>query len=440
MNDLGWKYSLPNQWQTLEVRRLLQQGSAGIKIGPFGSELRLSDLSDSGGRVYGQENVIARDFTIGKRFVSGPKLSELSAYRVSPGDILVTMMGTSGRCAAVPVGAEHGIMDSHLLRLRFQDDEIDPRFAVWVLGESSIVREQFVVLGRGSIMHGLNSGIVKSVRLPVPSLAEQRAIADFLDRKTKALDDLIQKKERLIELLQQKRRTFITQAVTKGLDPTVPMQDCGIEWLGESPLHWEIRRIRHCTRVLRGRFSHRPRNDPRFYGGRYPFIQTGEVANAAKYIEEYHQTLNEDGYAISKEFPAGTLAMVITGAKTGHVAILRFSACFPDSIVGFVPNKRVIETAYLYHLLNAMLPELERISTVSTQENLNVDRISSLLVPCPSLEEQRTIITKLEAVVGTISPIEEKIQAQITLLGEYRQALISAAVTGKIDVTKETAC
>ena len=82
-----------------------------------------------------------------------------------------------------------------------------------------------------------------------------------------------------------------------------------------------------------------------------------------------------------------------------------------------------------------MLPELERTSTVSTQENLNVDRIGSLLAPCPSLEEQRAIVTELEIVVSTISRIEEKIQAQIALLGEYLQALISAAVTGKIDVT-----
>jgi hypothetical protein len=109
---------------------------------------------------------------------------------------------------------------------------------------------------------------------------------------------------------------------------------------------------------LRGKFTHRPRNDPRFYDGQYPFIQTGDVANANKFIMEYTQTLNENGYAVSKEFPSGTLVMTIA-ANIGDMAILNFNACFPDSIVGFLPSK-MTDIFFLYHLFSSMKKQFFR--------------------------------------------------------------------------------
>ncbi|MEA5612932.1 type I restriction-modification system subunit M N-terminal domain-containing protein [Nodularia spumigena] len=161
-----------------------------------------------------------------------------------------------------------------------------------------------------------------------------------------------------IEKLDEKRTALISHAVTKGLDPRVPMKDSGIEWLGKIPNHWEVIKVKHLTKILRGKFTHRPRNDPRFYDGQYPFIQTGDVANANKFIMEYTQTLNENGYAVSKEFPSGTLVMTIA-ANIGDMAILNFNACFPDSIVGFLPSK-MTDIFFLYHLFSSMKKQFFR--------------------------------------------------------------------------------
>ena len=106
----------------------------------------------------------------------------------------------------------------------------------------------------------------------VPPACEQRVIAGFLDRETAKIDALVAKKERLIELLQEKRSAVITHSVTKGVEPNVPMKDSGVEWLAMIPAHWDVKRINQTSEVLRGRFTHRPRNDPSLYGGEWPFI------------------------------------------------------------------------------------------------------------------------------------------------------------------------
>ena len=265
-----------------------------------------------------------------------------------------------------------------------------------------------------------------------PPLPEQTQIARFLDYKTAQLDQLIAQKQALIERLNEQRIALITQAVTRGLNPDAALKDSGVEWLGQVPKGWEVKPVKFMTRILRGKFTHRPRNDPAFYDGDYPFIQTGDISRAGKYVSGYSQTLNEKGYAISKEFPAGTLVMTIA-ANIGDMAILDFNACFPDSIVGFVPDDGV-ELDYLYYLFVAMKKQLLSTAVLNTQLNLNIDRIGSIPGTHPPKTEQLAIVEFLEKENARIDAIKEKISAAITRLEEYRTALITAAVTGKIDV------
>lgn len=182
---------------------------------------------------------------------------------------------------------------------------------------------------------------------------------------------------------------------------------------------------------------HRPRNDPSLYDGPYPFIQTGEVARTKKTITGYSQTLNEQGLAVSMMFPAGTLVMTIA-ANIGDVAILDFEACFPDSVVGFVP-RRNIDRDYLYYLFRAMKAELLREAPVNTQGNLNVDRIGSRQIAFPSLLEQTAIVRYLDKATADIDTAVSHTHRQIELLQEYRTRLIADVVTGKIDVREAAA-
>ena len=278
----------------------------------------------------------------------------------------------------------------------------------------------------------LSNSDFQKLKLYLPSVSEQNQIARFLDHETARIDALIEEQQRLIELLKEKRQSVISHAVTKGLDPTVPMKDSGVEWLGEVPAHWICKSYRYASVIYRGKFSHRPRNDPSLYDGDFAFIQTGDIARADKYIQDYKQTLNEKGVAVSQKFPAETLVMAIA-ANVGDTAILGFEAYAPDSVVGFKPEKN-IELEFLRFSLIAALQELKKTSTQSTQANLNIDRISGIQSVFPPAAEQIEITVYLNGLMEQFSLLEQQAMASIKLMNERRSALISAAVTGKIDV------
>ena len=278
--------------------------------------------------------------------------------------------------------------------------------------------------------------------MPVPPLPEQHAIARFLDHANQRIQRHIHAKEKLIKLLEEQKQVIIHQAVTGQIDvrtgqPYPAYKDSGVEWLGKVPEHWEVPRVKQATRILRGKFTHRPRNDPALYGGPYPFVQTGDVARAEKNIQSYSQTLNETGRSISRMFPAGTLVMAIA-ANIGDVAVLDFDACFPDSVVGFVPWTEA-RRDYLYYLFMAMKPELVRDAPVNTQGNLNVDRLGSQRIPLPSCPEQDCILQQIDAATSNLNSAIGQVRDLISLLHEYRTRLIADVVTGKLDVREAAA-
>lgn len=293
----------------------------------------------------------------------------------------------------------------------------------------------FFAFGQGSSQLGrwrFPTDQFNGFEFPSPPIQEQKKIVAILDRETSKIDALITEQQRLIELLKEKRQAVISYAVTKGLNPEAPLKESGIEWLGEVPAHWGVKHIRYFADVLRGKFTHRPRNDPAFYDGEYPFVQTGDITSSSRYITEYKQTLNERGIAVSKEFPKGTLVMAIA-ANIGDVAILDFSAYFPDSIVGLVPKKDV-ELMFMFYLMIAMKQPMLMTATISTQMNLNIDQIVSLSAACPPKHEQFAIAAFLDTETAKFDTLTAEAQRGIELLKERRTALISAAVTGKIDV------
>ncbi|MQW93035.1 restriction endonuclease subunit S [Acinetobacter sp. dk771] len=275
------------------------------------------------------------------------------------------------------------------------------------------------------------------IHVPFPPKVEQDVISQFLDTETSRIDNLIAKQEKLIELLEEQRKSIISYTVTKGLDPNAPMKDSNVEWLGEVPEHWDVKNYRFASKIYRGKFGHRPRNDPSLYDGEYPFIQTGDVARAGKYIQTYSQTLNEKGKAVSQVFTSGTLVMAIA-ANIGDTAILNFEAYAPDSVVGFKPHKN-IDLEFLRFSFIASLQALKQTAVQSTQANLNVERIGALKTTFPPLSEQIEISNYLNAENEKINHLISKQNQLIGKLKEYRSSIISHAVTGKIDVREFSA-
>ena len=273
-------------------------------------------------------------------------------------------------------------------------------------------------------------GAIKTI---VPPKAEQQRIADYLDNRTFEIDILLSKARSSIEEYKKLKQAVITQAVTKGVRGEREMKDSGVEWIGEIPKEWICEKIKYATSISRGLFNHRPRNDERYYNGKYPFIQTGDVANATKYIVSYSQTLNELGKAVSKEFPKGTLTMTIA-ANVGDVAILNFDAYFPDSVVGFIPNKN-IRTLYLFYVFSSMKDEFTRTAIKSTQLNLNIDRVKETFIPVTlNVNEQCEIENYLESKCAEIDGLIAKKEQLVKELESYKKSSIYEVVTGKREV------
>lgn len=419
----SWMAKIPSGWLNGPLKRIayLQAGFA-FKGDTFNTSegvpiVRMNNILNSGG--------LSLDDA-----VRVPEIDVKPEFYLATGDIVMGMSGSIENIAKVQGDDLPCALNQRVGRfvLRAVDDGF-----LWYLIQSNGFKQQVSLAATGTAQLNISSDQVGNTLVSWPvSLLEQNIIAAFLDYETARIDRLIAQQQRLIELLKEKRQAVISHAVTKGLNPNAPMKDSGVEWLGQVPEHWVVKQYRYATQLFRGKFGHRPRNDPALYDGPYPFIQTGDIARTGKFITEYSQTLNELGRQVSQRFPAGTLVMAIA-ANIGDTAILEFDAYCPDSVVGFKPRED-LDIEFLRLTFAAALQALEQTSTQSTQANLNLDRVGSLYAAFPPYEEQLDLIDAVARIESTYNQLELVALQGIHLLQERRTVLISAAVTGKIDL------
>ncbi len=313
------------------------------------------------------------------------------------------------------------------------ESRLRPRFAYYLL-ISEAARQYFEATAKGVGYPAVDDKDFSSLQVPLPSLPEQERIAAYLDASCAVIDTAVAAKRQQLATQHELLLSIVQQVTTQGLEPNVPMAPSGLDWLATVPEHWKIQQIKRRCDLLRGKFSHRPRNDPAYYNGEYPFVQTGDITAAAKYIRSYSQTLNELGLSVSKVFPRGTLVMSIA-ANVGDVAILDFEACFPDSMIGLVPNHHT-HLDYLYYLMSAMKGILLRSAVLTTQLNLNYVRIGTNFAPFPPRSEQVAIAAFLDGKAEEVRAIVAVLHRQIDTLVAYRKALIHECITGQKRVTE----
>ncbi|NOS72198.1 MAG: restriction endonuclease subunit S [Verrucomicrobia bacterium] len=289
----------------------------------------------------------------------------------------------------------------------------------------------------GAKMPRANWEFIGGLPILLPPLAEQQQIAAFLDWKTGQIDALIARKQELLEKLKEKRITVITQAVTQGLNPAVPMRDSGIPWLGHVPQHWDVKRIKFIGRVGNG--STPSRENPLYWdGGDYPWLNSSVVNQEAVTTADQFVTteaLAECHLPIVQP-PAVLIGITGEGKTRGMATTLLFEATInqhlaylkPDpseAVVGFV--RRVFDMAYQYL-------RSESDGGGSTKGAITCEQIAEMSIPVPSIAEQETIAVYLATATQRVDRMQEKVESAITRLTEYRTALITAATTGKIDV------
>lgn len=363
---------------------------------------------------------------------------EIRKFQIRRGDVLATKDSeTAGDIAIPSLVAEDlpGVLCGyHLAMIRPRIAGIDGAFLGW-LHNSKSFRSQYEAKAVGVTRFGLSQHAFRAARVPLPPLPEQQRIAAYLDASCAAIDAAVTAKRRQLETLGQLRTSIIQTAVTKGLNANIKMVETGVDWIPLLPEHWKKVKLKRHVEMLRGQFSHRPRNDPAFYDGPYPFIQTGSISAVDKYITDYSQTLNELGLSVSKMFPSGTIVMTITGAKIAEVAVTTFDACFPDSIVGFVADHTLNED-FLFYVLVAMKPALLGSMIVTTQPNINYVQIGGNHIPHPPITEQNAIVQYIENEISHIKLIHVSLDQQITTLIAYRNSLIHECVTGQRRITE----
>jgi len=298
---------------------------------------------------------------------------------------------------------------------------------------SNFVRSIFETEATGLTRYALGKYSIENLTFAVPPLPEQRSIATFLDRETTKIDELIAEQQQLIDLLKEKRQAVISHAVTKGLNPDAPMKDSAIEWLGEVPEHWEISSVKRLASICYGIGE-----PPKYQVEGIPLVRATNV-NAGKI------SLDGIAYVNPNDIPEnrivwlkeGDIIVVRSGAYTGDSAIIPEG--FGECIAGFdmVLQSRSINPMFMqFTLLSKYLKEgqIDTQKMRSAQPHLNAEELGSCLVALPPLPEQRSIAAFLDRETAKFDELIAEAHHAIALLRERRTALISAAVTGKIDV------
>lgn len=358
---------------------------------------------------------------------------------VDPGMLVLRLTDLQNDQRSLRVGhvQRRGIITSAYLGLRLTG-ALHARFAFYVL-YSYDVGKVFYRFG-GGVRQSMKFADLRRLLLPCPPAGQQRAIADFLDRKTAAIDALIRKKERLLELLAEQHAALIHRAVTRGLDPDVEMKDSGVEWIGEVPAHWEVRRLKRIAARLQGRLIVQPHlyfeeeGVPIVFGYN---IKEGRIDEGGL----SRVSLDADAAHPHARVRAGDLLTVRLGSP-GMTALVQESldGCHYASIMWVHQHPRA-DSEWLWHAMNSTIVQAQigAANYGATLGQFNIADAVNWRLSFPPIEEQRRIARYLTAKLEAISETESKVRTQLDRLREYRQALITAAVTGQLDLSSEGA-
>lgn len=425
-SNSDWLGRVPAHWKILPLKRLLDANDGGV----------WGDDPDGGG-----DTIVLRstDQTAdGKWQINDPAPRKLSATEkdkamLHMGDLLVTKSSGSSLHIGKTTLVDEEVADlracySNFMQRLTPSSSLSSRLA-WYFLNSLVARKQLDVLSNSAIsLANLNGTILGLLETCQPPENEQIAIAAFLDHETGKIDDLIAEQERLIALLDEKRQAVISHAVTKGLHPDVEMKDSGIEWLGEVPAHWGVMRIREAAALINGY----PFNSDKFSQETgYPLVRIrdlgckstamlydGEFVNAAK-IDGNDILIGMDG-----DFNVGRWK------GEGHALLNQRVCCLRG-------QSNVIR--WLEYILPYPLKLINDVTYSTTVKHLSSGQVLDIRIPMPSESERNELLNYLDENVGLLSSLSETAEAGISLLKERRSALISAAVTGKIDVRNHPA-
>lgn len=438
-SGVEWLGDVPHAWEIVPFKREIERNDGGAwgdepdaETGTLTVVLRSTEQTADG------------QWNINDPAMRKLSNTELAGSLLAEGDLVVTKSSGSslhiGKTTLVSADvAKLGCCYSNFMqRIRLRRSSV-PKF-VWYVMNNDISRSQFDLLSNSTTgLANLNSTMIGELKLSIPPVEEQSTIATFLDLETAKIDTLITKQEKLIDLLKEKRQAVISHAVTKGLDTTVPMKPSGVEWLGDVPIGWKVKKIAHAIESMGSGTT--PKSDMSEYyeNGEIPWLNTGDLNDAELYsCNKNISRAALEAHSTLKIYPAGSVVIAMYGATIGKLAKLRFSTTVNQACCVFFCGE-ILHNNFLFYWLLGFREQIVSLATGGGQPNISQEVLRTLRLACPNLSEQTAIATFLDLETTKIDTLIAKAQQAIALQKEHRTALISAAVTGKIDV-RNIAC
>lgn len=367
-------------------------------------------------------------------FKSLPKVIS-EPYMLIDGDILLARSGaTVGKSFYYKSIFGPSCFAGYLIRARFNSDKIIPRLAYWFF-QSSIYWQYVSGSQIQATIQNVSAEKYSDLYLSAPlEYAEQALVADFLDHETAKIDNLIEKQQQLIELLKEKCQAVISHAVTKGLNPDVPMKDSGVEWLGDVPEHWIIKRLKHISPKVGVGLVINPSTYTKDEG--VYFIFGGDVKEFGFDLTKTRRISTQDS---NKLLPSRLNSRDLVSVRVGYPGI---TAVVTDDLEGsncasiIIIRRGSYNSDWLCAAMNVWVgrQQVDLASYGAAQKQFNVSDAIEFVFPVPSINEQNDIADFVQKTLNKFDDLTQKALKQIEFLQERRTALISAAVTGKIDV------
>lgn len=424
-SGVEWLGDVPTPWPVQPLKTV-----AGFTNG---EAFKPSEWSDAGTPIIRIQNLNGGDEF---NFYEG---SVDPRYHVHSGDLLFGWSGNRGTSFGPFKWSREGLhyLNQHIFKV--DPGAAHPGWLYWCLKAVTqyVERQAHGIIG----MVHVTQGKLGAVAVPLPSQREQEAVAAFLDRETAKIDALVEEQRRLIELLKEKRQAVISHAVTKGLDPSSPMKDSGVEWLGEVPAHWRLRPLKHVARFQSGGTPSKERPD--LWDGDVPWASAKDLKvdvldDTADHISA---AAVEDGLA--QLVPANSVVVLVRGmmlARTFPVVLTSAPMAINQDLKALMPLEGLRADFLAWSLRASTAETLGRLDEAGHgTKALRMEAWASLAVPLPPAPEQEAIASHIVSATARLDDLAAQADAAIALLTERRAALISAAVTGKVDVREPAA-
>jgi type I restriction enzyme S subunit len=320
----------------------------------------------------------------------------------------------------------------------FPNKNIDIKFAHYLFRSASF-QEEYYRYGKGIVadLWSTNYSEMKNISISIPPIKEQNTIVAFLENETVKIDFLVKEQEKLIELLKEKRKSVISNAVTKGLNPKAKMKDSGVEWLGVVPEHWTLRKLKYISEFAGGGTPSRENLD--FWNGEIPWVSPKDMK--MEFLENSEEKITQQGLKNSSSnlIEAGQILMVVRSGILKHtipVAINIIPVSMNQDMKALKFSKAICISEFFMRWIQGLndLLLLEWAKQGATVESIEHNYLKETVIPLPPLEEQIQITQYLKRVISEFEGLINSSESSINLLQERRSALISAAVTGQIDV------